>query len=80
MLLSSLQKPRKTYRHDLVELLKEEIGLDPSVHCVTNALKHITDIIDDKGTTTIGPGDAPPPQAGQCRGKCRELELASCNL
>ena len=50
--------PEYESRHDLVELLKEEIGLDPSVHVVTNALKDITDINDDKGTTnTIGPGE-----------------------
>ena len=43
--------------------MKEDIGLDPSVHCVTNALKDITDINDDKDTTnhTIGPGEAGRP-------------------
>ena len=47
-------------RQDLVELLKEEIGLDPSVHCVTNALKVITDVVEDKDDNTnndTGPGE-----------------------
>ena len=67
-------------RQDLVELLKEEIGLDPSVHCVTNALKVITDIVEDKDDNTnngTGPGDAPPPQAEQCRGEVESLNWSA---
>jgi hypothetical protein len=43
----------KEHRQDFVELLKDEIGLDPSVHDNTNALKDITISSDNEVYITI---------------------------